>query len=71
VLLLVELLVVPLLVLVELLVEPLLLVPASGRQGPQVPMALPVAVMQVSPEQQSALMVHLPQVGTHPVAPQT
>jgi hypothetical protein len=65
VLLLVELLVVPLLVLL------LLLVPASGRQGPQVPMALPTGVMQVSPGQQSALMVHLPQVGTHGPAPQT
>jgi hypothetical protein len=68
---LVELLVVPLLLVAPLLVEPLLLVPASGRQGPQTPMALPTGVMQVSPGQQSALMVHLPQVGTHWFAPQT
>jgi hypothetical protein len=65
----------PLLELLELLVAPeldevvapeldelpLLEVP----QGPHVPSALPTGTMHVSPGQQSALTVHLPQFGTH------
>ena len=40
--------------------------PPSGGEmhGPQVPAVLPIATMQVSPGQQSALTVHWPQVGT-------
>jgi hypothetical protein len=40
--------------------------PASegGTQGPQTPEALPAGARQVSPGQQSALTVHLPQDGT-------
>jgi hypothetical protein len=34
-------------------------------QGPHSPSALPTGTMQVSPGQQSALTVHLPQLGTH------
>jgi hypothetical protein len=65
--------VVPLLEVVVPLLEvvvPLLLPPLSGppsgggRQGPQTPSALPGAVMQVSPGQQSPFMLHLPQLGT-------
>jgi hypothetical protein len=44
-------------------------VPASGGtgggQGPQIPSVLPTGSMQVSPTQQSALVVHLPHEGTH------
>ncbi len=36
----------------------------AGLQGPHMPEALPCATTQVSPRQQSALIVHLPQVGT-------
>jgi hypothetical protein len=49
------------------LLELLLLVPPSGgggRHGPQVPAVLPIGTMLVSPGLQSALPVHLPQVGT-------
>jgi hypothetical protein len=53
-------------------VEPLLEEPLSGpasggggKQGPQTPSALPTVTMQLSPGQQSALMVHFPQLGTH------
>ncbi len=48
---------VPELVLVLVLLEELLLV----LQGPQTPSALPVALMQVVPGQQSPSMLHLPQ----------
>jgi hypothetical protein len=53
------------LALVELLL-PLPPGPASegGSHGPQTPEVLPVGAMQVSPGQQSALTVHLPQAGT-------
>jgi hypothetical protein len=60
----------PELVVPELVVPELLLAlpsgPASegGTQGPHTPEALPVASRQVSPGQQSALTVHLPQFGT-------
>jgi hypothetical protein len=56
--------------LLEVVVVPLLLPPLSGppsgacRQGPQTPSALPTATLQVSPGQQSALVLHLPQLGT-------
>jgi hypothetical protein len=33
--------------------------------GPQYPSALPTATMHVSPTQQSALIEHLPHLGTH------
>jgi hypothetical protein len=47
-------------------VAPLLLAPPSGggTQGPQTPSALPGARMQLSPWQQSPLMLHLPHLGT-------
>jgi hypothetical protein len=50
------------------------MVPASGGglplHGPQTPAALPAAMTQDEPAQQSALLVHAPQVGTQelPVA---
>jgi hypothetical protein len=56
--------------LLEVVVVPLLLPPLSGPpsgadpQGPQTPLALPGATMQLSPGQQSPLMLHLPQLGT-------
>jgi hypothetical protein len=37
----------------------------AGLQGPHTPLTLPIGVMQVSPSQQSALLVHAPQVATH------
>jgi hypothetical protein len=40
-------------------------------QGPQTPLAAPVATMQVSPWQQSAVTVHPPQVATHAGPPST
>ena len=36
-----------------------------GLHGPQMPDELPTGMSQVSPAQQSALLVHVPQVGTH------
>jgi len=39
--------------------------------GPQIPSALPVGMTHVSPEQQSALLVHPPHAATHEVAPHT
>ncbi len=55
-------LVVPLpLVLLEVVVPP----SGGGTQGPQVPSVLPTGSMHVSPAQQSASLVHLPQRGTH------
>jgi hypothetical protein len=41
---------------------PLLELPPG--HGPHTPSALPTATLQVSPGQQSALTLHLPQVGT-------
>jgi len=67
--LLVDVLLLDVLVLLELVLLVLLVlasVPPSGGglQGPQVPMVLPTATMQVSPTQQSALVVQVPQFGT-------
>jgi hypothetical protein len=53
-----------------LLLEPVLVPPSeAGMHGPQTPSALPGVSMQVSPGQQSALMVHLPHVGTQKPGP--
>jgi len=43
--------------------------PVDPPQGPQTPLVLPGAVMQVSPRQQSALVVHCPHVATHVPGP--
>jgi hypothetical protein len=59
----VELLVVPLLLVELLVVVPLL--ELLLVQGPQTPFALPTGTMQLEPGQQSASIVHLPQVCTH------
>ena len=54
----------PVLVLVPLLpVLPLLLLPPHGPL--QTPDVLPTASSHVSPGQQSALVLHAPQAGTH------
>jgi hypothetical protein len=42
-----------------------------SMQGPQMPLAAPVATMQVSPAQQSALTVQPPQFETHAGPPST
>jgi hypothetical protein len=47
--------------LLELAVPLLLL---ELPHGPHTPSALPIGTMQVSPGQQSPLMLHLPQLGT-------
>jgi hypothetical protein len=58
----------PLLLVELLVVEPVELLPVElllePPQGPQTPSALPGARMQLVPGQQSALTVHLPQLGT-------
>jgi hypothetical protein len=59
-----------LLVLEPVLVEELLVPPSGGgTHGPHTPSALPTATMHVSPGQQSALTVHLPQFCTQPPGP--
>src|SRR4051794_18397006 len=37
----------------------------GGTHGPQMPLVPPTGTTHVSPGQQSALMVHAPQLGTH------
>lgn len=49
---------------VEVVVAPVEVV-VVGLHGPQTPAELPTGMSQVSPAQQSALLVHPPHTGTH------
>ena len=53
--------------------EPASGVPPSeaGLHGPQTPAVAPSGTTHVSPAQQSALIVHAPQIGTQAIDPQT
>lgn len=58
--------------LLEVVAPELLVELEDPPQGPQTPSALPMGTMHEVPPQQSALLVHLPQAGTHvPVWRQT